>query len=80
MKCILNFDDKICAWLIEKIVARAGGGSLNKALQIMVIEWSTLEDARNRPETDQKPTRIQEDDQSSDDKLSAALTSIDNEW
>jgi hypothetical protein len=78
MKYILNFDDEINAGLIAKTVIRAGGGSLNKALQTMIIEWNALEDAGNRLETDRKPTKVQEDSQSEDQLIDAAWDAIGN--
>lgn len=79
MKFILNFDDKISAGLIAKTFIRAGGGSLNKALQTMIIEWSALEDARNRPEIAQITTKVQDNDQDFDSQIDAAFNAIGSE-
>ncbi len=79
MQFKLNFDDDISAALIKKIATRAIGGSLNKALQIMVIEWSALEDARNGPKNDLIMTEIGPDDQDLDDQIEAAFASIGDE-
>lgn len=76
MKFRLNFDDQISAALIAKIARRADGGSLNKSLQIMIIEWSALEDARKAPGND----LITAENPPSDQVIEAALASIDNEW
>ena len=61
MRFRLNFDDNVSAALIEKIKRRAAGGSLNKALQIMVIEWSAQEDVRKWSESGQKAAKIQDE-------------------
>ena len=74
----LNFDPEISAALIAKIERRANGGSLHKALQIMVIEWSALEDARNRPENGLVMTQIRPDDQDLDAEIDAAFDKIGN--
>lgn len=76
----LNFDDQISAALIAKIKRRASDGSPNKALQIMIIEWSTLEDVRNRPENDQIMTGNVATTQDLDDQIEAAFAKIDDEW
>lgn len=75
-----NFDDKISAALIAKIKRRANGGSLHKALQIMVIEWSALEDAGNRPKNVPIATGNQPETQDLDAQIEAALASIDGEF
>lgn len=80
MQFKLNFDDQISAMLIKKITHRASGGSLNKALQIMVIEWSALEDARNRPENGPIMTETRPDTQDLDGQIEAAFAKIDAEF
>ncbi len=80
MQFKLNFDDKISAALIGKIAQRASGGSLNKALQIMVIEWNAQEEARNRSENDPIAVETRPDTQYLDGQIEAALASIDAEF
>lgn len=78
MQFRLNFDDKISAELIAKIHRRANSGSLHKALQIMVIEWNALEDARNQLDIDPIMDGNGSDSQDLDGKIEAAFASIDD--
>lgn len=80
MQFKLNFDDKISAELIAKIKRRANGGSLHKALQIMIIEWNALERVVNQPKNDPIGVEIQPDEQDLNDQIEAAFASIGDEF
>lgn len=80
MEFRLKIDEKIQAALIEKITRRANGGSVNKALQIMIIEWNALEDAANPPKTSQIQAKTRPNGQCLDTEIDAALVSIDEEF
>ncbi len=72
MKYRLNFDDQIFASLIGKVGARANGGSLNKALQTMVIEWNALEDDKKPSSSRQVPVKFPSNQANSEDRLDDA--------
>jgi hypothetical protein len=80
MQFRLTFDDKIFEAFIKKVRGRANGGSLNKALKTMIIEWSAIEDARNTPETGQDAGIIQKNQSNEEDDLSVALDDLEAAW
>lgn len=83
MQFRLSFDDRICSALIEKIKARSNGGSLNKTLQTMVIEWYARDNDGNLSKTCQKPVKSvskQGDQGDLENQLSAAFEAINDEF
>jgi hypothetical protein len=75
----VSFDDQVFAAFIEKIATRANGGSLNKALQAMVIEWNALEDDRKLSNSCQIPAKkltIQDDE----NQLNDEQAELDDAW
>jgi hypothetical protein len=75
----LTFDDEIFATLNAKIASRAKGGSLNKALQALVIEWSAIEDDKKLTNPCQVPVKTLTI-QDNEDQLDDALAELDDAW
>ncbi len=84
----INLDKQMDAGIIARIKGIANGGSENNALRFLVRYWNEAEKCQkvtiNRPESDQFMAGSgQKDDApqvSDDEKFSAALSSIDEEW
>lgn len=77
MEFRLNFDVLIFEALTKKIAKRANGGSLNKALKTMIIEWSAIEDAGNTSKIWQESTINRQKQPDPETDLSAALDDIE---
>jgi hypothetical protein len=76
----VSFDDQVFAAFIEKIAARANGGSLNKAFQAMVIEWNALEDDRKLSNSCQIPVNSQSIREADENQLNDEQAELDDAW